>query len=78
MLSARQSDAGIAFQLLKPDDVLTIDGTIQLEQDAPEFVVELAADREMREPLRFPAAVRHAVRSVSDHARQRGHQLSGR
>ena len=55
VLSARQSEAGIAFQLLKPDDLLTIDGTIQLEQDAPEFVVELAADREMREPLRFPA-----------------------
>ena len=56
VLGARQSDAGIAFQLLKPDDVLTIDGTIQIEPDAPEFVVELTADHEMRAPLRFPAA----------------------
>ncbi len=45
MLSAQQTDAGIDFQLLKPDDVLTIDGTIRLEPDAPEFVVELKAER---------------------------------
>jgi hypothetical protein len=54
MLSARQTDAGIDFQMLKPDDMLTIDGTIRLEPDAPEFVVELKAVGDMREPLRFP------------------------
>lgn len=55
MLDARQSDTGIDFQLCKPDDMLTVAGTIRLEPDAPEFVMELKAEGAMRERLRFPA-----------------------
>ncbi|MHB0959616.1 MAG: glycoside hydrolase [Pirellulaceae bacterium] len=55
VLSARPSETGIVFQLLKPDDVLTIDGALELDPVDPEFVVQLTADRDMQEPLRFPA-----------------------
>ncbi len=54
VLSASSQDNQITFQLLKPDDVLTIDGTIRLESAAPEFVVELSAQGEMRQLLSFP------------------------
>ena len=56
VLEAASTDNQITFKLLKPDDVLTVDGTIRLEADKPEFVVELSADGEMRQPLRFPSA----------------------
>ncbi len=54
VLGASSQDNQITFQLLKPDDVLTVDGTIRLEPDAAEFVVELTGKGEMRQLLSFP------------------------
>ena len=55
VLSARSSGRTISLRLLKPDDVLTVDATIQLEENVPEWTVELSATGDMREPLQFPA-----------------------
>ncbi len=54
VLRAHARDRDIVFELLKPDDMLTVRGTVQLDEDRPEFVVELSAEGEMRQPLSFP------------------------
>jgi hypothetical protein len=54
VLDAHKTDGRITFRLLKPDDVLTINVTIAVEADRPEFAVELAADGPMHQPLQFP------------------------
>ncbi len=55
ILDAQQRDGKISFKLLQPDNLLTIGGTITLDKDRPEFVVELTADGKMYQPLQFPA-----------------------
>ncbi len=58
VLDARVQDNRITFEFLKPDDVLTIKGSIELTQDAPEFVIKLNAAGEMRQQLAFPLPFR--------------------
>ena len=56
VLSAKQVAGGIDFQLLKPDDVQTVSGTIRLDDMAAEFTVELQSSGAMQGVLQFPNA----------------------
>jgi hypothetical protein len=56
VLSATQVAGGIDFQLLKPDDVQTIHGSLRLDESAPEFTIELQSTGAMQGALQFPNA----------------------
>lgn len=57
VLAARKSEQRIDFDLLKPDDMLTVHATLALNGDTPECLLTLRADADgsMTSPLAFPA-----------------------
>lgn len=58
VLSAAARDDRIWLELLKPDEVLTVGVTIAIDGERPEFIVELAAEGELRSLLSYPLAFR--------------------
>lgn len=54
VLRATSVEGGFDLDLLKADDMLEVHARVRLEQDAPEFVIELDGDGELLQPLCFP------------------------
>lgn len=54
ILSARKEAQSILFDMLKPDDMLTVHASLQLEPNAPECLLTLRADGPMDTSLQYP------------------------
>ncbi len=54
ILNARKQSGRIDFDMLKPDDMLTVHASLQLARDKPECLLTLRATGPMDSPLRYP------------------------